>query len=150
VPENLVQVKWIAAALGLLCVVAVADGQAQVYKWVDASGRVHYGDRPPEAAKVEQIRMPPPAPASASRTPTWQEREAEYKKRKAQPKPWSPPQFSGVSPSKSYYSNEVDTDANRCRLARDVLSGAARHSNGKPTDQNDREIAQRDVGSFCF
>ena len=89
-----------------------------------------------------------PAPA-ASRQPTWQEREAEYKKRKAQPRPWSPPQFGGVSPSKSYYSNEVDTDANRCRLARDVLSGAARHSNGKPTDQNDREIAQRDIGSFC-
>jgi hypothetical protein len=147
VPENVVQVKWFAAALGLLSVVAAAD--AQVYKWVDASGRVHYGDRPPEAAKVEQIRTPPPAPASASRPPTWQEREAEYKKRKAQPKPWSPPQFSGVSPSKSYYGNEVDTDANRCRLARDVLSGAARHSNGKPTDQNDREIAQRDVGSFC-
>lgn len=150
VPENVVQVKWFAVALGLLCAVAAADTPAQVYKWVDASGRLHYGDRPLEAAgaKVAQIRTPPPAPASASRLPTWQEREAEYKKRKAQPKPWSAPQFGGGPPSKSYYSNEVDTDANRCRLARDVLSGAARHSNGKPTDQNDREIAQRDVGSF--
>ncbi len=143
--------KCFAFALGMLCAVAAADGHAQVYKWVDASGRVHYGDRPPEAAgvKVEQVKTPLPAPAAAGRLPSWQEREAEYKRRKAQAKPWSPPSFGNASSSKSYYSGDVDTDANRCRLARDVLSGAARHSNGKPTDQNDREIAQRDVGSFC-
>jgi hypothetical protein len=146
-----VGVKCLAAALGMLCAMAAADSHAQVYKWVDASGRVHYGDRPPETAgaKVEQMKTPALAPAAVGRQPTWQAREAEYKRRKAQPKPWSPPQFSGTSSSKSYYSNDVDTDANRCRLARDVLSGAARHSNGKPTDRNDREVAQRDVGSFC-
>jgi len=141
--------KLYAIALGLLCALAATDGQAQVYKWVDATGKVHYGDRPPDqgSAKLEQIRTP--APAAASRMPTWQEREAEYKRRKAQPKPWTPPQFGSTSPSKSYYGNSVETDSSRCTLARDVLSGAARHSNGKPTDQNDRDIAQRDVGSFC-
>lgn len=144
-------VKCLAAALGMLCAMAAADSHARVVKWVDASGRVHYGDRPPEAAgaRVEQMKTPPPAPAAAGRQPSWQDREAEYKRRKAQPRPWSPPQLGNASPSTSYYSNDVDTNANRCRLARDVLSGAARHSNGKPTDRNDREIAQRDVGSFC-
>jgi len=143
--------KWFPIALGMLCAIAASDGHAQVYKWVDATGRVHYGDRPPAAAaaNVAQIKTPLPAPAAAGRQPSWQEREAEYKRRKAQPKPWSPPPFSGTSSSPSYYSNNVDTDANRCRLARDVLSGAARHSNGKSTDRNDRETAQRDVGSFC-
>jgi len=146
-----VEVKWCSIALALLCAVAASDGQAQVYKWVDAAGRVHYGDRLPETAtaNVEQMKAPAPAPAAAGRQPTWQQREAEYKRRKAQPKPWTAPQFAQASPSKSYYGNEVDTDANRCRLARDVLSGAARHANGKPTDGNDRDIAQRDVGSFC-
>jgi len=144
-----VGVKLFAFALGLLCALLAADGQAQVYKWVDAAGKVHYGDRPPDtgSAKFEQIKTP--APAASGRTPTWQEREAEYKRRKAQPKPWTPPQFRSTSPSKSYYGNGVETDSSRCTLARDVLSGAARHSNGKPTDQNDRDIAQRDVGSFC-
>lgn len=142
--------KCFPIALALLCVVAAADGHAQVYKWVDAAGRVHYGDHPePGGAKVEQVKTPPTAPVAAARQPSWQQREAEYKRRQAQPKPWSPPQFRGVSSSKPYYGNEVETDANRCRLARDVLSGAARHSNGKPTDQNDRDIAQSDVGSFC-
>ena len=141
--------KLYAVALGLLCALAAVDGQAQVYKWVDSAGKVHYGDRPPDAgvAKFEQIRTP--APAAASRMPTWQQREAEYKRRKAQPKPWTPPRFRTPSPSTSYSSNGVETDTTRCSLARDVLSGAARHSNGKPTDQNDRDIAQRDVGSFC-
>ena len=141
--------KLFAVALGLLCALVAADSDAQVYKWVDATGKVHYGDRPPDAgsAKFEQIKTP--APAAGSRTPSWQEREAEYKRRKAQPKAWTPPQFGSTSPSTSYSSKGMETDTTRCSLARDVLSGAARHSNGKPTDQNDRDIAQRDVGSFC-
>ena len=73
--ENVVGVKCLAAALGMLCAMATADSQAQVYKWVDASGRVHYGDRPPEAAgaKVEQMKTPALAPAAAGRQPSWQE-----------------------------------------------------------------------------
>lgn len=43
--ENVVGVKCLAAALGLLCAMAAADSHAQVYKWVDASGRVDSGDR---------------------------------------------------------------------------------------------------------
>jgi len=49
----------------------------------------------------------------------------------------------------SYYANEPETDASRCRLARDIAGGAARHRNGAPTDGNDRAIANRDIQSFC-
>jgi glutaredoxin len=31
---------------------------AQVYKWTDATGKVHYGDRPPDDAKNEQLKLP--------------------------------------------------------------------------------------------
>ena len=31
---------------------------AQAYKWVDEQGGVHFGDRPPEAAKSEEIVLP--------------------------------------------------------------------------------------------
>lgn len=44
---------------------------------------------------------------------------------------------------------ENGTDASRCALARDVLSGAVRHRNGTPTDANDREVAQNDIRAFC-
>jgi hypothetical protein len=31
---------------------------AQVYKWVDEKGQVHFGDRPPEEQKVEELALP--------------------------------------------------------------------------------------------
>ena len=30
---------------------------AQVYKWTDPTGKVHYGDRPPDDTKTEQIKV---------------------------------------------------------------------------------------------
>jgi hypothetical protein len=42
-----------------------------------------------------------------------------------------------------------DSDGSRCNLARDVLSGAVRHTNGAPTDKYDREIAENDVRAYC-
>ena len=30
---------------------------AQVYKWTDSTGKVHYGDRPPDDAKTEQLKL---------------------------------------------------------------------------------------------
>ncbi|MDX1754578.1 MAG: DUF4124 domain-containing protein [Marinobacter sp.] len=34
---------------------------AGVYKWTDADGRVHFGDRPPASAEAEPIAVVPPA-----------------------------------------------------------------------------------------
>ena len=48
---------------------------AVVYKWVDAQGKLQYGDRPPDGVHAEVVAMyithasrsaPPPRPASAS------------------------------------------------------------------------------------
>ena len=30
---------------------------AQVYKWTDSQGRVHYGDRPPDDAKKQELKI---------------------------------------------------------------------------------------------
>jgi len=43
-----------------LLVVATA-ASAQVFKWTDASGKTHYGDRPPEDAKAQQIAIRVPS-----------------------------------------------------------------------------------------
>jgi hypothetical protein len=41
--------------------------QAQVYKWMDAAGQVHYGDRPPAQVPTEQLEVvPPPADSAAT------------------------------------------------------------------------------------
>jgi hypothetical protein len=48
----------------LLLIVAGAT-EAQVYKWTDASGQVHYGQKKPEdAASVQTLDITPPPPAT--------------------------------------------------------------------------------------
>lgn len=71
----------------VLCGLLLASGPAgagKVYKWVDESGGVHYGEKPPPAVEAETIRVPagsgsavaePPAPTEAERLAA---QEAEY------------------------------------------------------------------------
>jgi len=42
----------------LACTLASQLACAQPYKWVDAQGRTHYGDRPPAEAKARQVTTP--------------------------------------------------------------------------------------------
>lgn len=45
----------IAAALGMLLVTAGSAGAAQLYRWVDENGQVHYGDHvPPDQVKLDR------------------------------------------------------------------------------------------------
>jgi hypothetical protein len=61
----------------LLCAALIvwsAVASAVVYKWVDADGKVHYGDRPPDGVHAEVVellgtRTPPAAPSNASARP---------------------------------------------------------------------------------
>jgi hypothetical protein len=50
--------------LALLVLAGITPGaSADVYKWVDASGQVHYSDTPPAGIRYEVIRTPAAAPA---------------------------------------------------------------------------------------
>ena len=52
-----------------LCVALPAS--AQMYKWVDSNGKVHYSDKPPPSnIKTEKLRAPPPAPATSVPMPS--------------------------------------------------------------------------------
>ena len=45
-----------AAAVLIALALASAPAPAQPYKWTDKDGNVHYGDRPPKDAKLEEIK----------------------------------------------------------------------------------------------
>jgi predicted secreted Zn-dependent protease len=45
--------RFLAAAF---CIAALAAG-AQVFRWKDADGKVHYGDRPPADVKAEETKI---------------------------------------------------------------------------------------------
>lgn len=131
----------------------VSASHAQVYKWVDAKGQTHYSSRKDDAgaARADEVKLPPqPAPSPIAKP------SAEYLRgQNKQTPPRLVPEKEADSPPtpkppKSLSGGKEDgTDASRCALARDVLSGAVRHRNGQPTDKYDRDVAQNDVRAFC-
>lgn len=52
-----------AVLVGFLLLCA-ATAQAQVYKWTDAQGRVHYSAHPPPGGQAQEIRIAPPPPSA--------------------------------------------------------------------------------------
>ena len=51
------QYRSVCIALALVCV-ALEAGAAGIYKWRDAQGNIHYGERPPAAADAEAVKVP--------------------------------------------------------------------------------------------
>ena len=135
----------------LLLLFASCGAFAQIYKWTDKNGQVHYSQTPPpgQAAGAVDFResqlgeAPPPkpadSPASAASSPV-PVASAAAPKNKAKPQP--PKSLSG---GKSDESDEA-----RCNFARDILSGAVKRAGRRaPVDDNDRAVAENDVRMFC-
>ena len=61
---------------GFLLLLATATCGAEIHKWVDSDGKVHYGDKPPAAARTTTItpepapRVTTPRPARTKTSPT--------------------------------------------------------------------------------
>ncbi|RZL35593.1 MAG: DUF4124 domain-containing protein, partial [Rubrivivax sp.] len=60
--------KMMMRVLAVGLVAGAGVGEAQVYKWTDASGKVHYGDKKEaEGARQQELKIklppvPPPTP----------------------------------------------------------------------------------------
>lgn len=72
----------------LLFLALPAAVSAEMYRWVDSQGRVHYSDEPPPAgAKSSKTVTPPPpsyAPSSEAAKPkSWQEKDMEFRQRQS-------------------------------------------------------------------
>lgn len=142
-----------AAALALL--LASSTCHAEIYKWVDANGRTHYSERREDAGKAKTVDLkvmtqPTTAPAAKSAQQNRLERERQVYFRQAQKsneRDYEPP--AAATPKSLSGGISDETDASRCNLARDVISGAVRHPNGLPTDDYDRKIAENDIRTYC-
>lgn len=44
--------------LGCACLLANLPGNAEIYRWVDAEGRVIYGDNPPNKKRAQAMQLP--------------------------------------------------------------------------------------------
>ena len=53
--------KFLASSLFLLLTMVICQPVfADVYRWTDDNGQVHFGERPPAGAKSESVKPPPP------------------------------------------------------------------------------------------
>jgi hypothetical protein len=139
----------------LILLFVSSTSHAEVYKWVDANSQTHYSEKKEDAGKAKAVELkimsqPTSTQATSSSPQYLQEQERQLKQRQVQiliQKPHAPP----VAPRpKSLSGGKSDeTDAGRCNLARDVISGSVGHPNGAPTDKYDREIAENDIRAFC-
>jgi type IV secretory pathway VirB10-like protein len=127
------------SALAALLACALC-AQAQVlFKWIDAEGKTHYGDRVPKgfAGKVERIEPPEPAQPAAVPTPA------------AAPKPLpaaSEPS-KAAPPPVDYAKRRRET---RERLRADIVAAEerleqakARLSGGEATNDDERQVIQQ-------
>jgi hypothetical protein len=138
-------------SLGLIATAS----HAEIYKWVDANGRTHFSERKDDAGKAQAVDVkaaPQPAATSANTSSPeyWQEQERQFRQRQIQNQSEKQQETTATKPPKSLSGGREDgTDASRCNLAKDILSGAVKHSSGKPIDQYDREVAENDVRRYC-
>ncbi len=157
-----VQVLLRKAAIAVaLTLPAIAAQAQQVYKWVDAEGRVQYSERKPTepgaAARATELKPPPlpqPPPPPVPRPlrpmppplPTPTPPANTDRPHAVFPQP---PQGGNDPPPALSRGLNRETDAYKCALARDILNGSVRRVFGGPMDDNDRQIARGDIRLFC-
>ncbi|GGC90315.1 DUF4124 domain-containing protein [Undibacterium terreum] len=149
--------SWLMPGLLSTCLTLAAvclPSHAEIYKWKDAKGQIHYSENKEDAGKAAQeLKITSQAlstPSGAPATPSWQLQEQDFKRRQAQKQPESASSHTTEKTAKpGWGGNQLETDATRCNLARDILGGKARHSNSAPVDNYDKQLAARDAQNYC-
>lgn len=147
---------WLASCLPVMLVFTSTISHAQIYKWVDSNGRTHYSEKKEGASKskIDALKIksqPTSLQSSNTSTEYWQEQERQLRQRQIENSDKNPykPSQSAMKPKSLSGGRSDDSSISKCNLARDVINGSVRHSNGTPTDKYDREVAENDVRSYC-
>ncbi len=61
---------------------ASVPAHAQLYKWTDASGKVHYSDRPQEGVNSKELAVEQAPQRAAPASDDWRQRERESRERR--------------------------------------------------------------------
>jgi len=124
--------------------------EAQIYKWVDASGKTRYGDTPPASGNAEtQVMKTAPTGQSGAQAPDWEEKDRDFRRRRIERDAMKP--------------GEAATPASRqiCASARhkmQTLDGRRVYrldKNGERVYMEDGERAaieakaQQDIATYC-
>jgi hypothetical protein len=149
--------RYALIALTAIAVSATAD----MYKWVDESGEIHYSDQPPppNAKLKEHVKAPPPAQPGSNATPaaapnSTAEQDMAFRKRQAE--------RDKAEAAQQAKLEDAETARRNCEQARNNLAGLQARShatkygpNGEIVYLTDEEIAsaiveaQTVMNSWC-
>lgn len=134
--------------IGVLLAVSCAPALAQIYKWVDANGVTHYGEKPPETGKAKELQLHEASPASGSQAkagdPAWQDKERAFKQRQTER------EQTAAKLEKDKAAREEECKRAHAQLADLRSSGRAYETNDKgervflSDEQRDAQIAARE------
>lgn len=119
--------------LMLAAAMLTGSAAAEVYKWVDKAGNVHFGDQPPPGEKAVKENIRPPesiksTPSAAPvKSPSLLERDLEFKKRRSERLEGEKKQ---AEEAKQKEARKAECERSRARLA-DVESGMQLFDYGK-------------------
>ena len=145
--------RAVVAALALAALLA----HAQVFKWVDEKGRTHYGERPPDGVKANEVAKPTP-PSDPGRTreePNWKAKARDVTKERRE-------RENREAQDADREARTVAERQQRCREARIVLDRLqnvqrlykydAKGERVYMTDADrdaERVVANREAGESC-
>ncbi len=118
--------------LPLIFTLAAIPAHAQLFKWTDADGKVHYSDRPQDGVKAKEIAVQRAAakPAAAP-VDNWQQRELDSRERRMQRE----------------VANQEAADT-AARKAGKTPYNPSQHRNNNP--MTDDEVCKRDAQQIEF
>lgn len=119
---------------------------------MDKHGVTHYSQKKPVVQQAEKLKLRPQPSSVKTAEEIHQEKEAKRRQQvdKENAALKKAPAKKKKGPPKSVTGGLSDgSDASNCALARDVLSGSLRHTNGEPLDAYDIKVAKRDIEKFC-
>lgn len=139
----------------LLAVLAVSGAaSAEIYRWVDANGRVQYSDQPPPGVKADKVTSSPASGAAGGAAKSSQDQEQESRKRKTQEEEKSKKQAKADEAARLQEKNCAQAKANLALFER---GGRITRMNekGEATLLSDAEIAagaaeaRRAIAEWC-
>lgn len=140
--------KWIAGVVMLAAALPAMGGQ--LYKWVDADGKVHYSDQPPPGNVRKQETLRPsgapaavpgaegqPAGAPSTGPKTMAEQEMEFRKRRVE---------AAEAEAKRLKEEQAAAEKQRnCTQAKNQLAALERGGRITRTDANGEQVFLTDA-----
>jgi hypothetical protein len=96
----------------LLLALAAATASAQVFKWVDENGRVHYGEKPPPGATANAVKPPAEVPNAPAQPRNLQSQELEFRGRQIKKREDEARQAQETANREAYCDNAKERLAN--------------------------------------